>query len=174
MADTMRLFPDEKLVEVIEHNGIRFEVVACPEALWCGALAYAQNCTDEPDIDSLLKRYQAHVSVEKKQVIHPEWSGCISIDYWPGGSTPRGMMFMQQVATEEQDKVHDVYRTPASLYIRAWCDGKGSPFDLFFPIHEAAAQNGYAPHATGEAEIEFYGKNEACAYCAVKKAGDPS
>ncbi len=46
-------------------KNIPFEVVRCPATIWCGTLGYASNCTDEPDIGALLKKYQKYVIFRK-------------------------------------------------------------------------------------------------------------
>lgn len=182
-SETVFLFPNEKLLDVITFKGVRFEVIERSESIWCGTLGYATDPVSEPDIEALLKRYQSLVSVQKRGLVTPEWSGCISIDYWPGGLAPRGIMFMQQVSTAEQDQQYDVFTTPASLYIRVCCDSADIPqkllgkeacgiFELFGPIHEVAAQNGYTPWPLRETEIEYYGSACSYAYCAVVK-GEP-
>ena len=174
------LFPNETLVDVIFDKGVRFDVVERTETIWCGILGYASNLTDEPNIGRLLEKYQSLVSVEKRDLVSPGWNGCISIDYWPGDNAPRGMMFMQQVGTTEQDERYDVYKTPASLYIRVHYDSAEIPkklfgrdkcevFELYEPIHEVAEKNGYVFHSNGEIEIEYYGNTSCYAYCAVKK-----
>ena len=174
------LFPGERLVETICHKGLRFEVVERAESVWCGTLGYALNLTEEPDIPGLLEKYQSLVSVEKRGLVSPDWSGCISVGYWPGGTSPRGIMFMQQVDTGEQDGRHDVLKTPSSLYIRLHYDGAEVPrrlfgrdqceaFELYGAIHEAAEENGYTFHPTEEIEIEYYGSKSCYAYCAVEK-----
>ena len=174
------LFPDEKLTAVLLERGVRFEVVERTQSLWCGVLGYASNLTDEPDIGRLLEKYQSLVPVEKRGLVTPDWSGCISVGYWPSGGSPRGIMFMQQVDTAEQDERYDVYRTPASLYIRVHYDSAEIPqrlfgrdscevFDLYQPIHEVALKNGYVFHSAEEIEFEYYGATSCYAYCAVKK-----
>ncbi len=174
------LFPGETLTDIIFDKGIRFDIVKKEESIWCGALGYAADLTAEPDIEGLLARYQALISAEKRELVSPDWSGCLSIGYWPGGDVPRGIMFMQQVAAEEQDKRYDLYKTPASLYIRVHYDSAEIPekllrkeqcgvFELYGPIHELAEKNGYEALSPVSYEFEYYGSKSCYAYCAVKK-----
>lgn len=109
---------NEKLINVITYDGVNFEIVERPEVIWVGKIAYATNLTDEPDIPKLLKEYQELISIEKKELINPEWDAAISIDYWRNGSTPRGMMFGTETYTEEQPECYDVFRMPPSLFMR--------------------------------------------------------
>lgn len=174
------LFPGEALVDTLADRGVRFDIVKREDALWCGALGYASNKTEEPDIQGLLTRYQELTPVEKRELVSPDWSGCISIGYWPGGDVPRGIMFMQQVASAEQDERYDVYKTPASLYIRLHYDSAEIPrklfgkeqcdvYELYGPIHEAAEKNGYEALSPAGIEFEYYGAASCFAYCAVRK-----
>lgn len=174
------LFPQETLADVFFENGVCFEVVDKAPTIWCGTLGYAPNLDDEPDIENLLQRYQALVPVEKRECVSSSWSGCISIEYWPGGRSPRGIMFMQQVSTAQQDEQYDVYEFPAARYIRVHYNSPEIPrkllgkeecgvYELFGPIQEAAKKHGYTFRATCEIEIEYYGPTSCYAYCAVEK-----
>lgn len=174
------LFPGETLVDTVFEKGIRFDIVKRDEAIWCGTLGYAANLTDEPDIQGLIAGYEALASMEKRKLVSPDWSGCLSISYWPGGEAPHGIMFMQQVAATEQDERYDVYKTPASLYIRIHYDsaevpekllGKGQcqVFELYGPIHELAVKQGYEAVSPAGIEFEYYGPASCYAYCAVKE-----
>lgn len=168
----------EKAIEVITYNGIDFEVVSCPATTWCGALEYAPNCTDEPDVDELLRRYQENVDVFKSEVANPEWSCAISINYWQEGAAPRGMMFAQQVLTQQQDARLDVYSMPESLYIRV----KNTPdvakaalhkdvcelHELFGVIKDFLKYTGYTLGANGAQEIEMYNWSDGIAYAYVQ------
>lgn len=109
---------NENLIDVITYNGVKFEIVERPEVIWVGKVAYAPNLSDEPDIGKLLKQYGEAISIEKKELVNPEWDAAISIDYWRNGSVPRGMMFGQETYTEEQSKGYDIYKMPPSLFMR--------------------------------------------------------
>ena len=135
------------------------------------------------NLTELLAAYQALVPVEKRELLAPAWSGCISLDYWPGGSAPRGIMFMQQVATAQQDERYNLYRTPASLYIRVHYDSAEVPqkllgkeqcevFELYGPIHEQAEKHGYEPISPVSVEFEYYSSLSCFAYCAVKRKAE--
>lgn len=111
----------ETLVKTILHNNIPMELIQVPATIWCGSIAYAPNLTDEPDIPALLQKYQANCQYPKLHRANPKWDNCISIDYWQEGKVPRGMVFSQQVTSDEQNPAHDIYRMPRSLYIRIAC-----------------------------------------------------
>ena len=174
------LFPGETWVDAFVEKGVRFEVIKKEATIWCGTLGYADDLDKEPDPGPLLEKYQSLVEVEKRGRVSPDWSGCLSLNYWPGGKKPRGLMFMQQVDTTEQDARNDVFQSQEGLYIRIGYDSADVPqklfgkeqcdvFELFGPIHEAALQNGYEPIPTGDVEIEYYGPQCRYAYCEVRR-----
>lgn len=156
----------ETLVKTIQYNNIPMELVQVPATMWCGSIAYASNLTDEPDIPALLQKFQNLCSVPKEDRANPDWSCCISIDYWQDGKVTRGMMFAQQVLSDKQDSAHDIYTMPESLYIRASgtkevaqaAFGKDSCelWELFGVIKEAMEAEGYVIGKNGAQEIEIH------------------
>ncbi len=167
----------ETFVKVISHYGVSMELVCVPATVWCGSIAYASNLTDEPDIPALLEKYQANCQYPKLYRANPEWDNCISIDYWQEGKVPRGIMFSQQVTSDEQDSAHDIYRMPQSLYIRLACTKEVSQaafgkdecglWELFGVIKDALAELGYRFAENGAQEIEMYNHSAGLAYAYV-------
>ena len=159
-------YQKEVIKEIITYRGAVLEVVERPEAVFCGKIAYAQNLTDEPDIETLLKDYQKLVPIPKNEPVAPEWTAAISIDYWRGGIVPRGMMFGQEVAAEKQPEVYDIYKMPKSLYMRVFHDADaakaldkdqcdiwelyGLMKDIVMPLY------GYRFNENGAQEFEYY------------------
>ncbi|MBS5659645.1 MAG: hypothetical protein KHW79_00010 [Clostridiales bacterium] len=168
----------EKFINEFTYKNIPFEVVRCPATIWCGTLGYASNCTDEPDIGALLKKYQKLCDIPKVEAANPEWSCAISINYWQEGAAPRGMMFAQQVLTEKQDSNHDVYIMPESLFIRVACTAETAKaaFDknscelheLFGVIKDSLDENGYVLGTNGAQEIEIYNYEAGLFYAYVQ------
>lgn len=168
----------ETLVERFTCNTILFEVVSCPETVWCGTLGYAPNCTDEPDIGALLQKYQNLCGIPKRGIANPDWSCAVSIDYWQEGAAPRGMMFAQQALTREQDPAHDVYVMPESLFVRVANTAEAARaafgrescevYELFGVIKDCLAVNGYAVATNGAQEIELYNHGAGLAYAYVQ------
>lgn len=173
---------NEKLIKVITHNGVNFELVERPEVTWVGKVAYAPNLTDEPDIGKLLKEYQELVGIEKKELINPEWDAAICIDYWRNGATPRGMMFGTESYTEEQAECYDVYKMPPSLFIRVLNNTVAAKllgkeqcenWELFeFMKNTILPENSYKFNDNGAQEIEYhhYHSGTFYAYIPVVKA----
>ncbi len=155
----------ETLVKAFTYNNIPMELVQVPATIWCGAIAYAPNLTDEPDIGGLLQKYQSLCHIPKEDRANPDWSCAISIDYWQDGAVPCGMMFAQQVLSDKQDPAHDLYRMPASLYIRAagtkavaqaaFGKEECELYELFGVIKEAMEAEGYVIGTNGAQEIEM-------------------
>lgn len=168
----------EKLVGEIDYNGTLVELVHCPATIWCGAVGYARDGSSEPEIEGLLMRYQAQCGIPKRERANPDWSCCISIDYWQNGAAPRGMCFAQQVLTEAQDAAHDVYVMPESLYLRAAATKENAVaifgrdscevFELFGFLREVMAAEGYSVGDNGAQEIEMYNHEAGMAYAYVQ------
>lgn len=168
----------ETLVKELIYKGIPLEVVQCPATIWCGTLGYAPNCTEEPDIRSLLQKFQSLCHIPKAELANPDWSNSISINYWQDGAAPRGLMFSQQVLTDKQDSAHDVYTLPESLYIRvagsqevaraAFGKDKCGLWELFGVIKEALSELGYTIGTNGAQEIEMYDHAKGLSYAYVQ------
>ena len=168
----------EKLIAEYKCGAYTFELVDCPEILWCGVLGYAPNLTDEPDIDGLLARYQKLCDIEKNGRCMEDWSGCISINYMRS-DLPCGMMFMQQVDTDTQSDEYDLYKTPAAQYFRLACTPEiaRAAFDkdecgvweLFGVIKDFMSEVGYEFNDRAS-EIEMYGPDAAYAYVPSRRS----
>lgn len=73
-------------------------------------------------------------------------------------------MFVQRVTRGEQNPVHDIFRMPASLYIRLACTADVARaafgqetcevFELFGAIKDALAGPGYRVAANGAQEVK--------------------
>ena len=171
----------DKLIETIEYDGAVFEVVERPEVIWVGKTAYAPNFDVEPDIGGLFNTYQELVPTPKLDRINPDWNAAISIDYWKGGSAPRGMMFAQETYSENQADCYDIYKMPASMFIRILNDSKAAKllgkdscetWELFGVIKGTIMpQNSYKFNENGAQEIEYhnYKTNTWYAYIPVVK-----
>lgn len=167
----------ETLIKVMHHNNIPMELVQVPATMWCGSIAYAPSLTEEPDIPALLAKYQSNCQYPKLHRANPEWDNCISIDYCQEGAVPRGMVFSQQVTSEEQYPAHDIYRMPESLYIRlhgtkdvaqlAFGRDECDLWELFGVIKGAMDGLGYRIGTNGAQEIEMYNHAAGLAYAYV-------
>ncbi len=178
-----------KVISAVDQDGVLIEVVDLPELVFAGKMAYADNYTDEPDIDSLLKTIRSENTLDK--VIgqtDPEWTGAVSIDYWQGGAAKRGFIFAKETSIKNQPEGVDTYLNPASLYVRVKYDKddrdiwkllgeeqrQHQPWVMFGYLGKKwAVQNGYEFATHGAQEFEYYGPGHICyvyAPIAVKEA----
>lgn len=142
--------PVEKIVQTITYKGVEFEVVERPDVIWVGCVAYADNNSDPafPDDDmKLLKRYQSLIDVPKQDLINPNWSASISINYYTNDK-PSGIMFAQETYSDKQDKRYDLFTQPGGLWIRLLNDksaaallGKKNPASYEYYTEAQIMQN---------------------------------
>jgi len=117
MANTNH--PCEKPVETIAFGGATFEVVERPDVLWVGCVDYAANNTDESDIGTTLKRYREElIDIPKRELVNPDWSASLSINYTLDGKAPKGIMFAQETYTSGQDARYELFTQPGGLWLR--------------------------------------------------------
>lgn len=168
----------EEFVKEYDQNGVFFEVVRCPVTVWCGAVGYAPNCEEEPDIASILVKYQSSIQERKRETANPQWDCAISINYWQEGAAPRGMMFGQQVMSVKQASVYDVYTMPESLFVRVSNTAENAKaafgkescevYELFGVIKDHLDEHGYDIGTNGAQEIEMYNHSAGISYAYVQ------
>ncbi len=159
------IHPLERLVETIYYKGVKFEIVERPDVIWVGCVDYADNNTDESDINSTLKRFQELVGVsEIKEKVNPDWGAALSINY--NVEKPCGLMFANESYSKEQDERFDLFTQPGGLWLRVSCTetadqilfgrkAQGS-FEYFSPCSEAAVENGYLQNPNINIAIEYH------------------
>ena len=113
----------EKVIETINIGTAAFEIVEKPETILSGNILYAKNFSNSI--------HNALSSMDETQI----WTACgnavdcilpvcditLSINFWLNESC-RAMGFVRETTTEEQPQGVDVYKMPASLFIRAYTD----------------------------------------------------
>lgn len=115
----------EKVVETIKVGGAVFELVEKPETILAGKVIYAK---DFPDISGFYSAIDA-VSAQEEQDIYkfvkdpvlPINDIHLSVNFWRD-ELSRAYGFVREVLTKEQPEGIDIYKIPASLYIRAYTD----------------------------------------------------
>ncbi len=115
----------EKIIETIKVNGTEFEIIEKPETILAGKIIYAKDFTDMNSFNTAIET----VSEEDKQVVFrlleqnvfPITDIHLSVNFWLDEKS-RAFGFVREVATEEQPNDIDVYKIPASLFIRAYTD----------------------------------------------------
>ena len=166
----------ERLIEDLRNHNIPMQLVFIPSTIWCGSVAFS-TLTAEPDISKLLEKYQKNCQFSKFSLANRDWNSAISINYWQEGKVPRGMMFAQQVTSDVQNPLHDIYRMPQSLFIRVECTAKVAQsafgregcevWELFGVIKDALDDYGYKFAENGAQEIEMYNHGLELAYAYV-------
>lgn len=115
----------EKIVETITIGGANFEIVEKPETLLAGKIIYAKNFANEDSFNSAidwLTEDDKQAAFEKlKETVLPIYDINLSVNFWLNFKQ-RAYGFVRGVTTEEQSDGIDVYKMPASLFIRAYTD----------------------------------------------------
>ncbi len=115
----------ESIVEIIQIGGAVFEIIEKPETILAGKILYTK---EYQDIDAF---YQAidTLDEEEKQTtfrllqesVLPLTDIQLSVNFWRDEDS-RAFGSVREVTTEDQPEGVDVYKMPASLYIRAYTD----------------------------------------------------
>ena len=161
MLDT-EMQNSEKIIETVNVGGACFEIVEKPETVFAGKMIYAK---DFPDISSFNCAIDSVTEDEKRVVFGklnetalPVYDINLSVNFWLDEKI-RAYGFVREVASEDQPDGVDVYKMPASLFIRAYTDKETSKLvckdkceiwelfsyirEYFMPVHNfAMAQNG--------------------------------
>lgn len=119
----------EKIVETVSIGGARFEIVEKPETILAGKIIYAK---DFPDIDSFNSAIDQVTEDEKQAAFgilaenaRPIYDINLSVNFWLDEKI-RAYGFVREVMTENQPEGADIYKMPASLFIRAYTDKETS------------------------------------------------
>lgn len=115
----------EKIIETIKIGGAIFEVVEKPETIFAGKIIYAKDYRDLDSFNSAIESVteddkQAAFSILSESVL-PIYDINLSVNFWLDERS-RAYGFVREVMTEEQPDGVDVYKMPASLFIRAYTD----------------------------------------------------
>lgn len=163
----------EKVVETIMIGGARFEVVEKPETILAGRIIYAK---DFPNINSfnsainLLTEEDKQAAFGKlRECVLPIYDINLSVNFWLD-EKQRAYGFAREVTTEKQPDGVEVYKMPASLFIRAYTDKGMSQLiskeqceiwelfsyirDYFMPSH------GFRMAENGAQELEVFDTSE--------------
>ena len=160
--------PMEKIIQTIVYKEVSFTVVERPDILWVGCVDYATDNESESNTDMTLKRYREElIGVEKQELINPDWSAALSINY-TCNHRPCGMMFAQETHTNRQDERYDLFLQPGGLWLRIRNDsqaaallGKDSvaPYEYFAEaqiLQSAAQAHGYQQNPDVHVQVEYH------------------
>ncbi|MCI9072289.1 MAG: helix-turn-helix transcriptional regulator [Lachnospiraceae bacterium] len=115
----------EKIIEIIQIGGAVFEIIEKPESILAGKILYAK---EYPDIDTFYQVIDTLDEEEKQatfcllqESVLPLTDIQLSVNFWRDENS-RAFGYVREVTTEDQPEGVDVYKMPASLYIRAHTD----------------------------------------------------
>ena len=112
----------ENIIQTVPVGGACFEIIEKPETIFAGKIIYAKDFLNLDDfhsaIDSYTKEDRLSVFNKLREVVVPIYDVNISINFWLSAEQ-RAFGFVREVMTEEQPNGIDVYKIPASLFIRA-------------------------------------------------------
>ena len=112
---------NEKIMATFDFNGISVDVVNWSETIWCGKVGYAENNTDEPNVDKIFEGFFALDTSAAAERLDKDFDGCVSINYL-SKRRPNGVMIGFLVGTENQPKDFDVLKFPVAQYMRVSLD----------------------------------------------------
>ena len=115
----------ERVVETIKIGGAEFEIIEKPETILAGKIIYAKDYQDADGFNSAIEA----ITEEEKQTVFdsiremvlPITDIHLSVNFWLDEKV-RAFGFVREVITKQQPESVDVYKMPASLYIRAYTD----------------------------------------------------
>lgn len=112
---------NEKVVETIAIGGAHFEIVEKPETILAGKILYAKDFPSAEKfnaaIDSLTEEDKQAVFCKLSECALPIYDINLSVNFWLAVKY-RAYGFVREVITENQPDGVDVFKNPASLYIR--------------------------------------------------------
>lgn len=115
----------ERIIEIIQIGGAVFEIIEKPETILAGKILYAKEYQDIDtfyrEIDTLNEEEKQSTFRLLQESVLPLTDIQLSVNFWLDENS-RAFGYVREVATEEQPKGVDVYKMPASLYIRAYTD----------------------------------------------------
>lgn len=115
----------EKIVETVMIGEARFDIVKKPETIFAGKIIYAKDFPNadsfNSSIDSIPEDDKQAVFSKLKESILPIYDVNLSVNFWLD-EKQRAFGFVREVMTEEQPDGVEVYKMPASLFIRAYTD----------------------------------------------------
>lgn len=165
----IKSFNSERIIETIKIGGACFEIIEKPETIFAGKLIYAKDYAD-PDsfysaIDVVSEEEKLAIYERLAETVLPIYDIQLSVNFWREEEA-RAYGFVRQVLTEEQPDGVDVFKMPASLFIRAYTDRETSllvakeecePWELFAYIRDYfMPARGFVMAQNGAQELEVF------------------
>ncbi|MDE5991575.1 MAG: helix-turn-helix domain-containing protein [Oscillospiraceae bacterium] len=119
----------EKVVDTIKVGGAVFEIVEKPETVFAGKMLYAKDFSDISAFNTAIDAFAADggdaVYDLVTDAVLPVYDIHLSVNFWLS-EKKRAYGFVREVSNENQPDGVDVYKMPASLYIRAYTDNSAA------------------------------------------------
>lgn len=181
---------DEKVVETIRIGDAVFEIFEKPETILAGKIIYAKDFADFDAFETELVRIGDnklwHTEIPYNDIIECKLPVCdvgLSINFWHfQDRQSHGYGWVRETTTENQPEGIDVYKMPASLYIRAYTHKAAAQlltkeqcdiWELFAYIRQFfMPSHGFEMADNGAQEMEVYDTSEhktGYAYMPVKR-----
>lgn len=109
------LLDDEKVIEIIKIGEAVFEVVKKPTTILAGKIIKLE------ELESVTENQQQLAREQVIDCVLPVCDITLSVDFWREESQ-RYLGYVRETTNENQPESIDVYKMPASLYIRAYTD----------------------------------------------------
>lgn len=161
---------DEQVIDTINIGSAVFEIVKKPETIYAGKIVYEDENTDiEQALEAFGEDEAARAYEAVVEPTTPITDIRLSINFWVRNAR-RGMGFMRETANANQHEELDIFKMPASLFIRAYTDKVTANLiakdtcevwelfayirDYFMPTH------GYTMATNGAQEMEVFDTSE--------------
>ena len=112
----------EQLIKRIQIGGAFVDLVKRPEALYAGKILYARDCDNfDEAIEQIMGSLEQAIYDQVQEPVLPLRNIHLSVNFWLP-EDQRAYGFVRETTSNEQTKGLDVYRMPASLFLRAHTD----------------------------------------------------
>jgi transcriptional regulator with XRE-family HTH domain len=113
---------NEKIIETIKIGNASFEVIEKAETILAGKILYAKEFGSiEKALETMDEKQRWIACEEVIDCILPICDITLSVNFWLDESR-RAMGFVRETTMDKQSDGIDIYKMPASLYIRAYTD----------------------------------------------------
>lgn len=163
----------EKVVDTVKIGGAVFEIVEKSETVFAGKMFYAKDFSDISAFNSAVDAFAADGEDSAydslTDAVLPISDIHLSVNFWLS-EKERAYGFVREVSDENQPEGVDIYKMPASLYIRAYTDKSAAQLlskeqceiwelfayirDYFMPAH------GFKMADNGAQELEVFDTSE--------------
>lgn len=163
----------EKVVDTVKIGGAVFEIVEKPETVFAGKMFYAKDFSEISAFNSAVDAFAADGEDSAYDLLTdavlPISDIHLSVNFWLS-EKERAYGFVREVSDENQPEDVDIYKMPASLYIRAFTDKSAAQLlskeqceiwelfayirDYFMPAH------GFKMADNGAQELEVFDTSE--------------